>query len=56
MIAHARTILIRSGGSGDAACTILSPRFTADASIPQAFQSFRSRIFIHDRETARLVS
>ena len=34
MIARAHTILIRSGASGEAACTTLSPRFTADASIP----------------------
>jgi hypothetical protein len=40
-IARAHAILIRSEATGEAACTMLSPRFTADASIPQAFQSFR---------------
>jgi hypothetical protein len=31
-IARARAILIRSGASGEAACTMLSPRFTANVS------------------------
>jgi hypothetical protein len=34
-IARARAILIRSGASGEAACTLLSPQFTVDASTPQ---------------------